>query len=119
MTTEQLVPELYLVRWFDYPSSEALCEDRLHGYTPADFALLSNVFVATSVDDAKRIIEDELINDDCVCHDSGEAPTNDEFSWDDEHRQLANQYAVEFQDELVAIAYIEPLKVTRPTGGPQ
>lgn len=102
--------QYFLVRWMDTPTAAAIAEDGVLNETAFDLATLGYVFVCSSVEEAKRIVIDHIINDELVDNyddDDNELEVKpSDFTWDDEH---APQYALEYQNEIAAGVYIESL----------
>jgi len=117
---------LFLVRWGVEAEIDCIRDEGVGNWSLYDLVHCSRVFVCGSVADAKRLVEDQLIDGDLVLSD-GDADeqgvshvTNADFSWDDEHAETDHQYAVEFRgDDIVALVFITPLVVEQPTGGPE
>lgn len=101
-----------MVRWMDTQTAQCELEDRSID-TAFDMACAGYVFVAPSVEVAKQQIVDRIINDDLLLdygpNDEEIKPDPAKFSWDDEHAGFPVQYALDYDGEIAAAVYIEPI----------
>lgn len=98
---------LVLVRWLNvqpYPSEGV--DDT------SDLILSPYVFVASSVDDARRIIEQVLVNDELLLESAGTWEIDStKFTWQND---LSIKHECEYNGEICALAFITPMVVETP-----
>ena len=108
--TENLT--LYLVRWMDEMTAETLRDDGIVNWSLDEFIIVCGVFVTNSVEKAKELVIDCLINEELLdSYVDGEfvAPPRSEFSW---YNEGDGTYCI-WKGHSVAYAKINPIEVVR------